>query len=378
MSDYRIISADSHVVEPTDLWTNRIAPEFKDKAPRIVRTDDGGDFWHCENKNLLGVAFAGAQVGRRFDDPENLTQQDVFENVRPGGYIPEEHVKDMDIDGIDMSIIYPSLGLMLYRVVDSELLTAIFKAYNDWMADFCSAAPDRLKGIAMLNIDNVRVGVKELERCANMGFVGAMITDIPTESRRYFLPEYDVLWAAAQDLEMPLSLHGATNRGTNPGPMPKAPEEHDGGANAFQCNFDMYVRISLTDMIFNGVFERFPKLRIGAIEQQLAWAPFFLDRIDYNYEQRALGMTGMRFKNDMKPSDMFHRNVFIGFQDDALGIRMRDIIGVDLLQWGSDYPHQESTFPHSREVLDEILADCTEEEKAKIASGNAASIYRLD
>ena len=378
MSDYRIISADSHVVEPTDLWTNRIAPEFKDKAPRIVRTDDGGDFWHCENKNLLGVAFAGAQVGRRFEDPENLSQQDVFENVRPGGYIPEEHVKDMDVDGIDMSVIYPSLGLMLYRVVDSELLTAIFKAYNDWMADFCSAAPNRLKGIAMLNIDNVRVGVKELERCANMGFVGAMITDIPTESRRYFLPEYDVLWAAAQDLGMPLSLHGATNRGTNPGPMTKVPGDHDGGSAAFQCNFDMYVRISLTDMIFNGVFERFPKLQIGAIEQQLAWAPFFLDRIDYNYDQRALGMTGYRFQNDMKPSDFFHRNVFIGFQDDALGIQLRDIIGVDLLQWGSDYPHQESTFPRSREVLDDILVDCTDEEKAKIASGNAASIYRLD
>ena len=147
----------------------------------------------------------------------------MFENVRPGGYIPEEHVKDMDIDGIDMSIIYPSLGLMLYRVVDSELLTAIFKAYNDWMADFCSASPKRLKGIAMLNIDNVRVGVKELERCANMGFVGAMITDIPTESRRYFLPEYDVLWAAAQDLEMPLSLHGATNREPTLARSPRSP-----------------------------------------------------------------------------------------------------------------------------------------------------------
>ena len=139
----------------------------------------------------------------------------------------------------------------------------------------------------------------------------------------------------------------------------------------------MYVRLSLTDIIFNGVFERFPKLRVGAIEQQLAWVPFFLDRMDFNYEQRALGRIGLRFKNDMKPSDIFHRNVFLSFQDDALGIRDRDIIGVDQLLWGSDYPHQESTFPRSQEVLEEILTGCTEEEKAKISGGNAAKLYRL-
>ncbi|MCE2463802.1 MAG: amidohydrolase family protein, partial [Dehalococcoidia bacterium] len=162
-------------------------------------------------------AFAGAQAGKRFEDPENLSFSDTFENVRLGGYIPEEAVKDMDIDGVDVEIVYPSLGLMLYRVQDSELLTALCKTYNDWTADFCSANPKRLKGIAMLNLDNIEVGVKELERCAKMGFIGAMITDYPVEKKRYFLPEYYVLWAAAQDLDMPLSLNGATNGG---GPDP--------------------------------------------------------------------------------------------------------------------------------------------------------------
>ena len=378
MAGYRIISSDSHVVEPDDLWNNRIEPEFKDKAPRIVVAEDGGHWWHVEGKNLLPIAFAGAQTGKRFENPENLSFTDTFENVRLGGYIPEEAIKDMDIDGVDVEIVYPSLGLMLYRVQDSELLTALCKTYNDWTADFCSVDPKRLKGIAMLNLDNIEVGVKELERCAKLGFIGAMITDYPAEKKRYFLPDYDILWAAAQDLDMPLSLHGATNRG---GPDPSENlmlnGDHDGGSAAFQCNFDMYVRLSLTDIIFNGVFERFPKLRVGAIEQQLAWVPFFLNRMDFNYEQRALGMTGYRFKNDMKPSDIFHRNVFLSFQDDALGIRDRDIIGVDQLMWGSDYPHQESTFPRSREVLDEILTGCTEEEKAKISGGNVAKLYRI-
>jgi predicted TIM-barrel fold metal-dependent hydrolase len=103
-----------------------------------------------------------------------------------------------------------------------------------------------------------------------------------------------------------------------------------------------------------------------------------LDRIDFTYSQRTSGVYGYRFKEDALPSDYFHRNVFLGFQEDALGIQLRDIIGVDQMQWGSDYPHAEGTFPKSQQILEDILADCTEEEKAKIAGGNAARVYHLD
>ncbi len=145
----------------------------------------------------------------------------------------------------------------------------------------------------------------------------------------------------------------------------------------FMCNIDHWVRTSLASMIYGGVFERYPRLQVGSIEQELSWVPHFLDRLDYNYTQRVRELAPYRYKENMLPSDYFHRNVFLGFQEDALGIRLRDIIGVDSLLWGSDYPHIESTFPRSREILEEILADCTEEEKAKIVGGNAARIYRL-
>ena len=143
-------------------------------------------------------------------------------------------------------------------------------------------------------------------------------------------------------------------------------------------NIDHWVRMSLSHMIFSGVFERYPDLRVGSIEMELSWAPHFLDRLDYNYTQRAIGDTSYRFKGDALPSDFFHSNVFLGFQEDALGIRDRHIIGVDQLLWGSDYPHVESTFPRSQQIIEKILADCTEEEKAKIAGGNAARLYNLD
>ena len=211
MASYRVISADSHVFEPADLWISRVDPKFRDRAPRVVRLDDG-DWWFCDGRKGIS-AFAGSQTGRRFEEPEKLSIHDTVDNVRPGGYIPGEHVKDMDNDGVDVSIVYPTVGLQLYSQPDSELLSAIFATYNDWIAEFCNAHPMRLKGISMINIDDVRSGVTELQRCAKMGLVGALITVYPPPDRGYDSPEYDPVWAAAQDLRMPLGLHIATNRG---------------------------------------------------------------------------------------------------------------------------------------------------------------------
>lgn len=379
MSNYRVISSDNHVFEPADLWATRGEAKFRDRAPQIVHLEGmegvaNGDWWFCDGRKVVG-AFAGAQTGLRFEEPEKLSMDSSIEDVRPGGYIPEEHIKDMDIDGIDVSIVYPTVGLLLYSVPDSELLTSIFRTYNDWVAEFCSAIPKRLKGIAMLNIDDVQEGVRELERCAKLGFPGAMITVYPPEERSYDKPEYEPLWAAAQDLAMPLSLHIGTNR---PGPGQEF-ADLDSATAAFVTNVDHWVRMSLANMIFSGVFERYPKLQVGSVEMELSWVPHFLDRMDYNYTQRAQEFSdAYRFKQGALPSDFFHSNVFLGFQEDALGIRDRQIIGVDQLLWGGDYPHQESTFPRSRQIIEEILVDCTDEEKAKIAGVNSARLYGLD
>ena len=376
MANYRVISADSHVFEPPDLWTERVEPNLRSRAPYIVR-EEGEDWFCCDGYRMIGLA-GGSQPGRRFEDPNNVTTYDVLENVLPGAYIPEEAVKDLDTDGVDMSIVYPTLGLWLYRLPDTNLITSLFKTYNDWVAEFCKPFPDRLKGIALLNVDDIQVAVTELERAANIGLVGGMITVAPLDGRAYDSPIYEPLWAAAQDLEMPLSLHVASNK------KPSWDEIVDMGkwANfrkpSYGANVDHWVRVALADMIFSGVFERFPKLQVGSVEMELSWVPHFLDRLDYTYTQKGLERVIYVYKNNALPRDFFHRNVFLGFQEDALGIKLRDIIGVDNMQWGSDYPHQESTFPRSREILEEILVDCTEEEKAKIAGGNAARVYRFN
>ncbi|MEE9149546.1 MAG: amidohydrolase family protein [Candidatus Tectomicrobia bacterium] len=374
MPGYKLISSDSHVYEPRDLWTSRIEPKFQDRAPRIVSQDDG-DWWYCDGHKVSGTA-AGSQTGRRFEDPDELSRTDRFEHVRQGGYMPDARIKDMELDGVAAEVVYPTVGFLLYNMVeDSRLLSACFKAYNDWLAEFCGAYPDRLKGVALVNLDDVQEGVHELQRARQIGLVGVLIPAYPHIERPYSGSEYNPFWAAAQDLDMPVAMHIATCR---PGPdQLHGFQNIDTLSPAFLANTDHWVRMSLGDMIFSGVFERYARLMVGTVEQELSWIPHFLDRIDYTYTQRARRAYWHRFEGDMLPSDFFRQNVFCSFQEDVQGIRDRYVIGLENLMWGSDYPHQESTFPKSREILEKILADVPEDEKAKIASDNVSRLYHI-
>ena len=143
MANYRVISSDNHVFESPDLWTSRAKPAFKDRVPQLVREYDG-DWWYCDGHRVIGLS-PGAQTGMRFEAPEQMVRTTTFDRVRRGGYVPEEHLKDMDADGVDVSIVYPTVGLLLYSVPDSAFLSEIFRGYNDWLAEFSAAEPKRLQ-----------------------------------------------------------------------------------------------------------------------------------------------------------------------------------------------------------------------------------------
>jgi predicted TIM-barrel fold metal-dependent hydrolase len=367
-----ILSSDSHVFEPPDLWTTRIDAAFRDRAPRMLRVD-GVDQLVVEADQVVSGIGLISNAGARFEAPETISSQGRFEDVHLGGYDPDQHLKDMRLDGVAGEVLYPSQGLFYFKVADPQLLSAIFRAYNDWLADFCRTDPARLKGIAMVNLDDVQDGIRELERTAKMGFAGAMITEYPAEDRRYDQPLYEPFWAAAQALDMPLSLHTATRRvGKIRGAGPKT--LRDASSRATKA---FYPATSLCDLIFSGVFERYPRLQLAIVEFELSWAPHMLSTMDYTYRERHEEAL-YRFKDDRRPSDFFHRNVCLSFQEDAIGIRLRDAIGVDNMMWGSDYPHSESTFPQSRQILSEILAGVPDDEQAKIVGGNTARLYDFD
>ena len=340
MGDYRIISSDNHIVEPPDLWTERLPAEYKERGPTVKHTPDG-PFWHIDGQPHFNIFAMGAQPGDRLEGDGRLDQVVDWDEVRPGAYIGEEAVKDMDIDGLDVGLVYPSLTIFLYPFVeDTSLLNAIDSTYNDFAAEFCQANPRRLKGVAVVNIDNIEEGVEEIKRCVKKGFVGVTIPEYMA-AKSYRSRDYDPLWACAQDLDIPLTFHISTARVQAGRGWDRDLLDPFDFANFLLHNADFWVRVSLTEVILSGVFERFPKLKIGVAEHELSWIPYWLERMDFSYNDRAAGQDGYRIPGDLAPSDLFRSNCFADFQEDALGIQNRDIIGVDNILWGSDYPHSE-------------------------------------
>ena len=209
----------------------------------------------------------------------------------------------------------------------------------------------------MVNLDDPDAAADELTRCRALGLCGALVTVAPPKWLPFSSPDYDRFWATAQDLDMPLSMHTATDRGDpRVGDAAFALDVKHVPPSVF-INKDYQVRQALGDLIFTGVFERHPGLRVGAVEHELGWIPYFLDQMDYTYTDRPPRGEWHRFPSGVLPSDYWRSNCFASFQEDAVGIRVRDVIGVDTLMWGSDYPHTESTFPRSQEILCDILGD---------------------
>lgn len=370
---YTLVSSDSHVVEPPDLWTRFIDPEYRHRAPRVLR-EDGVDRWYADGDVNFGIVGSDTQAGRRFDAPESISIDGVYEDVRRGGYDPHAHVEDMDFDGVAGAVVYPSVGLEAWLIPSTDLLSAVFRAYNGWLAEFCAPYPDRIKGMAMLNVDAVDEAVSELRRAASLGLAGATIPQRPLFGR-YDSPMYEPLWETAEELGMPLSIHSGTYRWS---PGKKATFGNSRGMVEF-INQEYDMRDNVVAMIFSGAFERHPTLKVGLVEYEVSWAPYLLHRMDVAYQEirRPERFGGRRFGGDMLPSDIFRRNMFICFQEDGPGMQMREYIGVETLMWGNDYPHAESTFPRSREIVESILDGVPLEEKRLIAGENCARLFRM-
>jgi predicted TIM-barrel fold metal-dependent hydrolase len=372
MTIERLISSDDHVIEPPDLWVSRVGGADAERVPRVVRDGDA-DRWVVDGRKT-GSFAAGLQPGQRFKDPTKLRSEGRFDEVRPGGFDAAQHVVDNAGDGVVAAVLYPTLGLSLFRsIAESRLLTVVCDAYNDWLVEFCSPAPDRLKGVAMISVDDPVEAAKRLTSARVRGLVGAFIPTALPVGTTYADRRFDPFWEAAQDLRVPLSLHlGAVRAGALGADVDFSTATL---TRTYFITVEEYVRASLADMIFAGLFDRFPRLRVGSVEHELGWIPHFLDRLDYTYTQRQGNDRFPKLADGALPSDHFRRNVFCSFQEDALGIAYREVIGLDGIMFGSDYPHTETTFPRSREIMSERLKGVPEDEQRKIVFDNANELY---
>ena len=378
MDERKLVSADSHVNEPGDLWVERIDKAFRDRAPRVVDNLPGrqpGSYLVLEDIPPIHLT-QGLGAGKKPEELPNFFQQTTYKDARRGGWDPAERLKDMELDGVEAEVIYTTLGFRQFWFKDAALQQACFRAYNDWLAEYCSYAPKQLAGLALISLYDIEEAVRELHRCRQMGLKGAMIWASPPEDRPYSSPLYDPLWAAAQDLHMPLSLHAITGMG---------PESQATRAMGREIQpVDRYLRAvtgadevkrTLTVFIFSGVLERFPGLKLVSAENNVGWLPFVIQRWDQAHAtSRYMQTTPLK----LRPSEYFHRQVYATFIDDSVGVENRHQIGIDNIMWSSDYPHTASTWPHSQDIIARDFKAAPDAEKWKIVRENVIALYGLD
>lgn len=362
-----IISADSHVLEPHDLWQNYAPKEFRDRVPRLVRGET--------SDALVGEEFESKLMGMRpemkGESEEDVPLEGRWEEVFKGGYDPHQRINDLAVDGVDAEVLFPTTGMSFYPITDPELRWALFGAYNDWLRDFCSAYPAKFKGIAMLDIDNLDRAVAELERAKALGHVGAMLPLFPGDEQTYRDQPFDRLWAKAVELEMPLNLHSSTFKDKRKSFF------HIKSFTDRLLNTPYQIQHVLFDLIFSGVFDRYPALRIVSTENDAGWAGNMAERGDYWWHRQLKLAAADEVVCKHPPSYYLHNNIRHAFMRDRTAVLANEVIGSDALLWGNDFPHYISTWPYSQELIDEYRKYVDPATHAKVFSGNVRSLYHF-
>jgi predicted TIM-barrel fold metal-dependent hydrolase len=358
--EYRLISADTHVNEPGDLWTSRVPARFTERVPRMERFPEG-DGWVIEGAsdpiNFGMNACAGL-------DPDEQKGWVRFEEIRHGGYDPAARLEEMNKDGVDAEILYPtprlSQGVAANR--DSELHRAMVSAYNDWLSEYTAAAPSRFGGLAMLPNCGAEHAVAEMDRVwGRPGIRGFLMTAYPNGSLD-IAPEDDKVWAGLTERGASLNVHVSLTMS-----MPAAHRVPLPGYGRF---FDAPNRI--VQMIFAGIFDRFPTLQVVFAEVDSGWVPYFKEQIDGNFLR--LRPTSNFTIRDL-PSRYVDRHISTTFINDTFGVRVRHDIGVDRMLWSSDYPHISANWPNSQRLLQATFSGVPPAEAEMILVGNAARLY---
>jgi predicted TIM-barrel fold metal-dependent hydrolase len=365
-------SCDSHVVEAPEVFEG-LEEEFGSRAPSIVLND---------NKERTAVAIGGIPLpvgrfgiaGHRLDDP--TTHELIargYEGLNPGCLNPAVRLKDQEVDGVVGEVMYPSINMFTFSLPDRPVAHAIFRNHNDWIRDYCSEDRERLIGIACLPLPDVDEAVAELQRVASMGIRGVAIPCTDPADKPYFHSDFEPFWATAEEVGLPITMHIFTGSSWDMG-FPK----HWGAPPTSIMGYTLAhagVAVTLGHLIYGGVCERHPGLRFVAAEFETGWVAHLLQRIDHaTYRTRGEASPDLT----MKPSEYFQRQCYVTFEDDEIGIRTRDVIGVPNMLWGNDYPHHDAIWPQSMEVIGRIFEGVPSEEIEAMTSGNVIDLYGID
>jgi predicted TIM-barrel fold metal-dependent hydrolase len=362
---YPIISADSHVTEPPNAYIDNIDPKYRATAPRLQHVDDTGDIFVIEGLKIpipLGIVAAAGKPAEQI-----RLMGTRFEDLHRGGWDPEARLADQARDGVAAEVIYPTVGMAVCNHRDLDYKKACCDAYNRWMAEYCAAHPARLLGVGQTAMRTPAEGIRDLEAIRAAGLRGVMLPGHPGVED-YDSPAYDDFWKAAIALGLPLSFHILTTRDGAPTRGPRM--------NAFLSVIRGCQDI-MGMLVLGGVFERHPRLRIVCVEADAGWVPHFMYRMDHAFKRHRNWLPPGQTLSKL-PSEYFAENIYTTFQDDWVAFRTANLMNWRRLMWANDFPHSDSTWPWSQELLAEHAGELTDVQRRAILSGNVAELYGID
>ncbi len=368
----KIIDADGHIVEPRALWQEYIEPAYRDRMPQVAKDEEGLDRVQVEGKLLprSPLMIAAMAIPGGLSNAERAKSLS-WDDLRPGSYDAHARIADMDAEGIDVSILYASVGLAYGGLKDPELAVASCRAYNNWMADFCQPYPDRLYNVAPVPLIDVDAAIAEMRRVVTQHGVKAVsIRPNPYNDRRLSDPAYYPFWAEAQELDCTIAVHSTVG-----GDLPTV------GFDRYPDFFRRMViahpleqQMACMDLTCGSVLEKYEHLRVAFLETGGGWLSYWLARLDEFHEKIGYMLPPL----SCKPSEYFYRQCFLACEPDDIALKTAVALGTEhVLMWASDYPHFDCTFPGVVDELQESCAELPESAQREIMGENAARCYGL-
>ena len=369
------VDADSHVLEPPDLWENYLEPRYRDRAIRIVDTPEG-QVLIADGDVIMGGRLQG--LGGVEHDPLQLLANPALtylDGCPPASMNTAARVKFLDKWGVDAGITFPTIGILWDKEDDPELAMAYARAYNNWLVDFSAPARDRIVPIAHVPLYDPQLALTELQRCLKLGFKGMFMAPERVMGKRPSHPDFDPLWATLQEANLPVCMHLIVRFRRQVGLAGAGWYDSGKDSNlvfSFGLGGTMQLVPAVSSMVCDGLFDRFPRLKVLVVEAGAGFAAYVMDRLDEKYDR-----FGRATPMKMKPSEYFRRNLWYTMDPQERSIDANcDLVGEDRFVWGSDYPHIDSHIDAVAEVH-AALASMTERRRNLVLGGNARTLFSL-
>ena len=375
--DYRVISADCHIDLiwlPPDLFTANATAAMKDRMP-YVTDGEKGPVWVSRDGAYFGLQNGMGSAGREYvpgqiHRSDRMAEQGLYDDGRNGIRRltePDLRIRDQDLDGIQAEVLYGILGAA-QRLNDPPAAVEMMRIYNEWLADFCATHPERFAGIASIPGNDMDAAVAEIERVAKRGVVRGLEVPLQADMAPLYDERWQPLWQAANATDLPVHFH--TIGGKRPNLEAMEPLQARRAFAVYITGFQLNMASKLMEVVYGGVLEACPDLKVVIGESGIGWIPYVLEHMDLEWEDQFKDLT-----LTMKPSDYWRRQCFATYQSDPVGIRLIDILGEDNVMWGSDFPHPDGVWPDSQDFIARELGDVAPAIRRKIVCDNAARLY---